>query len=58
MIALKDLQQQLDLEVLVETTKTEIDVSVTDVNRPGMQLVGFYEYFASALTSMTKREQP
>lgn len=46
MISLKDLQQQLDLEALVETSKTEIDVSVTDVNRPGMQLVGFYEYFA------------
>lgn len=46
MISLKDLQQQLDLEVLVESSKTEMDVSVTDVNRPGMQLVGFYEYFA------------
>ena len=46
MISLKDLKQQLDLEVLVESTKTEIDVSITDVNRPGMQLVGFYEYFA------------
>ncbi len=46
MISLKDLQEQLELEVLVESSKTEIDVSVTDVNRPGMQLVGFYEYFA------------
>ena len=46
MISLKDLKQQLDLEVLVESTKTEIDVTITDVNRPGMQLVGFYEYFA------------
>ena len=46
MISLKDLQQQLDLEMLVESSKTEMDVSVTDVNRPGMQLVGFYEYFA------------
>ncbi len=46
MISLKDFQQQLNLEVLVESTKSELDVSVTDVNRPGMQLVGFYEYFA------------
>lgn len=46
MISIKDLKQQLELEVLVESTKTEIDVSVNDVNRPGMQLVGFYEYFA------------
>ncbi|MBQ8150770.1 MAG: HPr kinase/phosphorylase [Clostridia bacterium] len=46
MISIKDLQQQLGLEVLVPSSKTEMDVSVTDVNRPGMQLVGFYEYFA------------
>ncbi|MBE5814163.1 MAG: HPr kinase/phosphorylase [Clostridiales bacterium] len=46
MISLKDLKEQLELEVLVESSKTEMDVSVTDVNRPGMQLVGFYEYFA------------
>lgn len=46
MITLKDFQQRLNLEVLVETSKTELNVNVTDVNRPGMQLVGFYEYFA------------
>ncbi len=46
MISIKDLQQQLGLEMIVPSSKTEMDVSVTDVNRPGMQLVGFYEYFA------------
>ncbi len=46
MISLKDLKQQLELETLVESSKTELDVSTNDINRPGMQLVGFYEYFA------------
>ena len=46
MISLKDLCKQLDLEMLVASSKTELDVNVNDVNRPGMQLVGFYEYFA------------
>lgn len=46
MISLKDLCKQLDLELLVPSSKTELDVNVNDVNRPGMQLVGFYEYFA------------
>ena len=46
MISIKDLCKQLDLELLVPSTKTELDVNVNDVNRPGMQLVGFYEYFA------------
>ena len=46
MIAIDDFMTQLNLELLSETTKTEMDISVTDLNRPGMQFCGFYEYFA------------
>ncbi|MBE5801806.1 MAG: HPr kinase/phosphorylase [Clostridiales bacterium] len=47
MISIQDFYQTLDLEILVETSKKTMDIKVTDVNRPGMQLVGFYEYFAN-----------
>ncbi|MEG0742408.1 MAG: HPr(Ser) kinase/phosphatase [Clostridia bacterium] len=47
MINIEDFCKQLNLELLSETTKTEMDINVTDINRPGMQFVGFYEYFAT-----------
>ncbi|NLO85998.1 MAG: HPr kinase/phosphorylase [Clostridiales bacterium] len=46
MISLEDFKTSLNLELLNETTKTEMDIDVTDINRPGMQFCGFYEYFA------------
>ena len=46
MISVKDFTAQLNLEALNETTCTEMDINVTDINRPGMQFCDFYEYFA------------
>lgn len=46
MISIKDFCQKLHLEVLSNTKRTEMDINVTDINRPGMQFTGFYEYFA------------
>ena len=46
MISIEDFKTRLNLELLSETTKTEMDINVTDINRPGMQFCGFYEYFA------------
>ena len=46
MISLKDFRAQLNLEALNEVDRKEIDINVTDINRPGMQFCGFYEYFA------------
>ena len=46
MIRLKDFAAKLNLEPLNTTQRTEMDISVTDINRPGMQFCGFYEYFA------------
>ncbi len=44
-VNLKRLIEDLELEVLVEG-KEDIDISVNDINRPGLQLAGFYNYFA------------
>lgn len=46
MISLKDFRAQLNLEALNEVDRKEVDINVTDINRPGMQFCGFYEYFA------------
>lgn len=45
-ITISDLVEDLDLEVIHWPEKEEINVSVIEVNRPGLQLSGFYEYFA------------
>ncbi|MBE6071100.1 MAG: HPr kinase/phosphorylase [Clostridium butyricum] len=44
-VFVKKLIDDLDLEVLVEG-KEDIEISVNDINRPGLQLAGFYNYFA------------
>lgn len=46
MIKIKDFCQNLGLELLNEVDVTEMDIKVTDINRPGMQFCNFYEYFA------------
>ena len=46
MIKIDDFIKTLNLEVLSPTTRTEMDINATDLNRPGMQFCGFYEYFA------------
>ena len=46
MIKIKDFCQKLDLEALNTYDVTEMDINVTDINRPGMQFCNFYEYFA------------
>ena len=46
MIKLKDFCQKLNLELLNQVDVTEMDINVSDINRPGMQFCNFYEYFA------------
>ena len=46
MIQAVDFEKELQLTVLSPSTKTEWDIRTTDLNRPGMQFCGFYEYFA------------
>lgn len=46
MIDLEDFRSKLNLELLSETDRKELNIDVADLNRPGMQFCGFYEYFA------------
>ena len=46
MVKADDFVKALQLTVLSPSTKKEWDIRTTDINRPGMQLFGFYEYFA------------
>ncbi len=46
MIKISEFVKELNLEVLSDTTQKEMDITSADLNRPGMQLCGFYEYFA------------
>ena len=43
--AVETLIKDFDLEVLVEGEKG-VEITVNDINRPGLQLSGFYNYFA------------
>ena len=46
MIKADDFIKSLQLTVLSPSDKKEWDIRTTDVNRPGMQLFGYYDYFA------------
>ena len=46
MISAKDFETALHLECLVPSSRTEWDIRTPDLNRPGMQFCGFYEFFA------------
>ncbi len=45
MIQAADFAKTLQLTVLSPSSVTEWDLRTTDLNRPGMQFCGFYEYF-------------
>ena len=44
-VTVEKLITDFELEVLVEGEK-DVKISVNDINRPGLQLAGFYNYFA------------
>jgi len=46
MIQAADFVKALQLTELSPSTRTEWDIRTADLNRPGMQFCGFYEYFA------------
>lgn len=46
MIEAESFRKALDLECLVPSSKTEWDIRTPDLNRPGMQFCGFYDFFA------------
>ena len=44
-VTVEKLIKDFDLEILSEGEKG-IEIFVNDINRPGLQLTGFYNYFA------------
>ena len=46
MIQARDFQSVLGLECLVDSPNESWDIRSPDLNRPGMQFCGFYEFFA------------
>ena len=44
-VTVEKIIKDFDMEVLVEGEK-DIEIFVNDINRPGLQLSGFYNYFA------------
>ena len=46
MIKARDFQQALGLECLVSSSYDTWDILSPELNRPGMQFCGFYEFFA------------
>lgn len=46
MINVNDFIKSLSLQALSPTSRKEWDLSTAELNRPGLQFVGFYEHFA------------
>ncbi len=47
MISAQLVQEKLDLELLSAGEGEELAIDTSDINRPGLQFAGFYEYFAN-----------
>ncbi len=46
MVKVQDFIKTLNLQVLSPTTREEWEIPSVELNRPGLQFVGFYEHFA------------
>lgn len=46
MISVKDFAKALSLNILSAGASEEMDIEGSDINRPGLQLSGFWDYFA------------
>ncbi|MDI6603900.1 MAG: HPr(Ser) kinase/phosphatase [Thermoanaerobacteraceae bacterium] len=45
-ISVEELIKDFQLEIVVSPKDNKIDISTSDVNRPGLQFSGFYQHFA------------
>ena len=45
-LKIDDLAKELGLSILYRGDVDEVDVNTSDLNRPGLQMAGFFEYFA------------
>ncbi len=46
LIKIKDLVEALNLSIVYMGTRDTAEIDSSDLNRPGMQMTGFFEYFA------------
>ena len=46
-IPIDNIIKELDLEVIYCSDTQNLDIVTSDVNRPGLQFAGFFDYFAS-----------
>jgi HPr kinase/phosphorylase len=44
-LSVQEITSDLDLEVIYQCSNPILDITNSDINRPGLQLYGFYEYF-------------
>ena len=45
-LKISDIVKDLDLGVLYQGDVQEVEINTSDLNRPGLQMAGFFEYFA------------
>ena len=45
-LKISDIVKDLDLSVLYQGEVQEVEINTSDLNRPGLQMAGFFEYFA------------
>ena len=58
MITAKEFESALRLTCLVPSSRTEWDIRTPDLNRPGMQFCGFYEFFGSLYDHLSESDSP
>ena len=46
MVKVKDLVEALQLETIVPARSSKLPIESSDINRPGLQFTGFWDYFA------------
>jgi HPr kinase/phosphorylase len=46
-ISIEDMIKVLDMEVVYKGKSLSIDIETSDINRPGLQFAGFFDYFAA-----------
>lgn len=45
-VPVDDLIKELELDIAYDGNSAEIDITTSDINRPGLQFSGFFDYFA------------
>lgn len=57
MITTQDFMKALNLVELSPSTRKEMDITTADLNRPGMQFCGYYEFFAYERPQMIGKQE-